>query len=248
MNEQMPSENSGNKSIKEAWPQIIIFLAVVFFIVFGASFLTKSLTTNKEEVKEIVNEVIKEKRVVISKPSCQNTLDEYLMLKSKGNSLQMVNGLSAYATNEQFVGDVEKIVGITGQGEIACGYLYIRASANKKSLSDIYDSVYINPQDFGGHILRNKGIMSVSTDNYTEALIPLDSVSYLPSKPYNPEAKNFGIADWSKLLNVNSHLKFNIGFSTENRGGLIEDISIAYKCWNPTTGEETDNCLLSLVD
>ena len=47
------------------------------------------------------------------------------------------------------------------------------------------------------------------------------------------------------LTNVTNKVKFNIALSVEDRGGIIEEMRITYKCWNSETGKETYDCQLS---
>lgn len=241
------SSQAPQKNLKDSALQFAIFIAIVSAFVFISSTLVKTFTsTNEDKVKEVVNEVIKEKEIVLSKPTCNNSPDEFNSLKSKGQSLQLTKNQSTYGQSGKLIGLKSVKVAITGPDDIACGYMYVKASKNSKPLGDNYDSVYIDPQDFGGHLLRNKGIYLTNTKNYTEFLLPLNAVSFLPTLPYNPNAQNFRIADWGTLLNVNSHVYFDIALSTLDKRGLIEDVTIAYKCWDATTGKEGSNCLLSI--
>lgn len=230
--------------------QVIGFLTVVVLIVGGASVASRIVTTNKGDIQKIaeekVKEIIKEKRIVVQQPACENTVDEFQSLKQKGQSLQLTTGQLTHGENGRFVGLKSVTVSITGKDEISCGYIYVKASKGGKSLEDKYDSVYIDPQDFGGHLLRTKGILNTNAQNFTEFLLPLSAVSFLPNLPYDPNAQNFRIANWATMLNVNSHVYFDIALSTVSKGGLIEDVTIAYKCWDPQTGDESNDCQLSI--
>lgn len=234
------------RRIKDVLTQFIVFIVIVSVFVFGSTFLARSLTApNQEEVEKIVKNVIQEKYLPL-RPTCAGTLDEFQDLRDSGKVLRIANNNPSYAENGNLIGGTKPTVMISGQDEIGCGYLYIRVSKSHKPFDPNFDSVYINPQGFGGHILRNKGIMLNDQGEYTEALIPLDAVAYLPNVPYDPNAQNFHIANWVNLLNVNSHVDFDLALSTLDKGGLIEDVSIAYKCWNNETGTEANNCQLSL--
>ncbi len=220
------------------------------FFVYGAVAISNALDKNmdKEQIERVVEKIIEEKEIVIYKPECKQSFDGYQELLNKGQYLKIVVNKYSYAQNGIFVGGIDSMVGRTGPDEIGCGYLYIRVSKNNKPINNEWDSVYIDPHDFGGHILRDKSILHENRENYTEALLSLNSVSYLPGLPYDPDAQNFRIADWVELLNVNNHFKFHIGLSVENKSALINEIIVAYKCWNPETGEETQNCQLSLEE
>jgi hypothetical protein len=235
------------KKIKDVLPQFIIFILIVSIFVFGSTYITRFLeTTDKVEVEKIVNEIIKEKEVIIRKPKCEHSYQSYLELKGKGQSVRLVDNKSSYAKNGNFVGDITPTVFISGKDEIACGYLYLKISKNNKPIDKKYDSIYINPRGFGGHILRERGIILNEKDNFTEVLVPLKTIYYISGIPYNPDAQNFKVADWVNLLNVNSHLNFDIGLSTLDKGGKINDITIVYKCWDEETGKESNNCQLSI--
>lgn len=238
-----------NKSLKEVLPQLAAFLVIVSLFVFGSSFLARILTTNKEDIEKAVEakvvEVIKEKKIVLTPPVCEKSAIGFEELKKKGQFLQLTTNKPSYGKGG-FVSNIEPTVLISGSDDVACGYLYIRVSKSGKELERRYESIYINPQGFGGHILWDRSISVKDGKSFTEALVPLDTVSYLPGLPFKPEAKNYRIADWSKLLNVNSHVKFSLGLSTPDVGGKIEEVSIAYKCWNSTTGEESTDCQLSV--
>ncbi len=242
--------NSENKIVnpKDAFWQLVIVILLATAFVIGASLIVKSITikSNKQEVEEIVKEVIREKKILITQPQCERKLLAYEFLKENGQLIRLVEKRSSYASYGNFVGNINSTIHISGNGEVACGYLYIRVSKSGKSLNEKWDSIYVNPHGFGGHLLRSKSIIKSENNSFTEVLFLLDAISYLPGLPYSPEAQNFKIADWVNLLNVNSEIKFNIGLSAEDIGGLIEEISIAYKCWNPATGDETQNCQLSL--
>lgn len=234
------------QKIKDILWQLAGFLVVVAIIIFGSTAASRLLTSNSDDIEEKVTKIIKEKRIIVGPPACEESSDEFLKLKKQNKYLKILGGQKSHGSGGRFIGGRDVVVSITGQDEIACGYLYVRASKSNKPLEVEYDSVYVNPQRFGGHILRSKSIYENNTETYTEALISLDSISYLPGLPYNPDAQNYKIADWSKLLNVNSHVIFSFGLSTTDVNGIIEEIGIAYKCWDSNTGIETSNCQLSV--
>jgi hypothetical protein len=250
------------KTLKDYILQFSIFLIVVFAFIFGSSYLAGILTTSEEDVKRQVEErvdekvaedvipkvteIIREKKVILSRPDCERNIEGFEYLQSIGQVLPVALNESSYGLNGKFARDIEPIVLISGNDEIACGYLYIRASKGGQPLERDYESIYVSPQGFGGHLLWTRSIFSHDSEQFTEAWFPLDTISYLPGLPFNPSAKMFRIADWAQLLNVNSHVVFDIGLSTTDEGGLIEDVSIAYRCWNPVTGEESHDCQLSI--
>ncbi|TAK04935.1 hypothetical protein EPO33_02970 [Patescibacteria group bacterium] len=235
-----------NKFLKVLGQLLAVVVIGVLFVVVSTSILKFVSTPEEGKIREVVREVVKEERVVVAPPSCDKTFPEYEDLVKRGQSLKLADNLASHGEGGEFVGSVKLVVQIGGKDDVACGYLYIRASRSGHPLDQKYESVYVNPHEFGGHILLGRGILASSNDKYTEALLPLESISYLPGLPFDPSAKDYRIADWSKLLNVNSHVTFNIALSTTDRRGLVENVTLAYKCWNPTTGEETNGCQLSV--
>lgn len=212
-----------------------LFLMVVFFV--GVIVFWKLVVIPNKEAG---------RPTVLTIPTCEKTEAEYKELVEKGQSVILTKDQWSYAVSGRFVG--EKTVIARRGGEIACGYLFVQAQKGKFPLDNRYDSIYINPQGLGGHILRSRSIDLGAEATTTKVLLSLDSVSYLPKVPYNPESQNFEVADWVKLLNAASKIEFNIGLSTLNQGGMINEVIIAYKCWNPTTGDETTDCQLSVEE
>lgn len=189
-----------------------------------------------------------EKLVPIKAPDCALSFDDFKSLSAKGQNIQLARNVKTYASGGRFVNDIEITVNRSGSGEIACGYLYARARVDGRELDPRYESIYVNPQGLGGHILRTKSIdIDSEIQNSTEVLFPLNTVSYLPNLPYNPQAQNFQLADWVKLLNVSNQTEFKIALSVQNLEGVIDEVQIAYKCWNPQTGQETNDCQLSII-
>lgn len=246
----MTDQNQINKeeNSKDIFWQLAIVVVVGIVFIITATFLVKLITPKEieeDEVKDIVKDIIKEKEILISQPKCEQNVNSYEDLLEKRQFVKIADEKVSYAENGKFVGSIQSVVTRTGNGEVGCGYLYIKVSKNSKPINKEWDSIYINPHDFGGHLLREKSILHKNEEKYTEVLFSLDSISYL-SGLYNHNAQNYKIADWVKLLNVNNYVQFNIGLSVEDYSGYINEIIIAYKCWNPETGEESQNCQLSL--
>lgn len=187
-----------------------------------------------------------EKPVILRPPECPRSFEAYKTLVDGNQAVQIIKDFTSFAVGGQFIPGTIKSVVVKRSGNIACGYLYVKASKGGNPLDEKFDSIYISPQGLGGHLLRPRS-MSIpnKSPNATEILLPLDAVPYLSSVPYNPEAQNFKIADWAKLLNVSDAITFRIALSTQNPEGFIEEVNIAYKCWNPETAKETQDCQLS---
>jgi hypothetical protein len=224
---------------------VIASIGVAF--IFVASNVLKFVSTpDKSKIEPIVKEIVKEHEIVIQRPTCEHSMEGFKELKAKGQYIRLTSNQLSYGKNGQFIGNVKPTVLIEGD-DIACGYLLIRLSKAGKKIEDSFETIYVDPHDFGGHLLLNRNISSTfGKDGPTEALLPLDSISYLTGLPYRPLEQNYQIANWVNLLNVNSHVSFDIGFSTSDERGLVEEVSIAYKCWDSATGKESAKCQIGL--
>lgn len=132
--------------------------------------------------------------------------------------------------------------------EVACGYLFYRVSVDGRAIQQTYENLVMRPSDsrqFGGHIIPNKNveIRNVDVNNKTEILLPLANITYNPNKG-RPDTRS---ADWVALLNVADEMEFDIALNTTAQAGMIDEVSIAYKCWNPETGQETQDCELEVI-
>ena len=219
----------------------------IILLVGAAIVLSTSWLVNRIKKPDIVEKVV-EKQILVSAPACNNDYVEFQDLIKIKQSVRIISSVNMYAQNGKLINSREVVVNRSGTGQVACGYLYVKVRKDGRSLEEQYDSVYINPQDFGGHILSRKGGIVIPNPDpkKTEFLLPLNSIAYIPRIPFNPDAQNFRVADWAKLLNISNQTKFSIGLSTIHPEGMLEDITIAYKCWDPTTGKETHECQLSL--
>jgi hypothetical protein len=214
--------------------QALVILGLGLGAVIGTAFLSN---TFKEPAVVNLPETI-----IITPPDCKSSVVEYKEL-SKKQSLVLLKNQISYATNSEFVKSYDVSVERSGTGEIACGYLYVKTKTNQGMLHE-WENVYIQPQQLGGHLLRSKSIVENLSEKSTESLFALDSITYRPSVG----SKKALIANWAKLLNVANIIKFDIALNTTNPTGTIEEIKIAYKCWNPNTGRETQDCNLNIVE
>lgn len=220
-----------------------IFQTILIFIIGAAIILSTGWIANKLRKPEVIEkkEVIEK---VISQLECPNNVEAYQDLIKKGQFVNLLENVSSYAANGKFVKDYKVVINKTG--EIACGYLYVRARNDGKPLDEKYNSIYINPHDLGGHLLRSRSILILDPiANKTEILLPLNAIPFLSELPYNPMSQNYRIADWIKLLNAINQIKFNIALSTQDSAGFIDEVKIVYKCWNSQIGKETQDCQLS---
>lgn len=219
-----------------------ILQTIVIFIVGALIIVSVSWLVNIFRTPEVIEkEKIIEK--ILSGPECPRSFEAYKTLVGGGQSFQLLKDAPSYAFQGKFIKDYTITVNRTG--EIACGYLYVRAKNDGRPLNEKYDSIYVNPHELGGHLIRPRSVpIPNPIPNTTEILLPLNAIPYLPTVPYDPNAQNYRIADWVKLLNVTNQIWFKIALSVQDPTGIIEEIRIAYKCWDPATGKETQNCQL----
>gem|GEM_PF-3492976 len=235
--------------IKRAIISVGQFTAIL--LIGGIIVVTTSWMASWYKKPDVIETIVEKpviKEVVLKPPSCEGGYEEFQDLVGAGQSLQLLNNTAMHAKDGKLLNSKDVLVSRSGTGEVACGYLYVRARKDGKSLEEKYDSVYINPQDFGGHLLGNKGPFTIKEPEpkKTEFLLPLSAVSYIPKVPFDPNAQNYRVADWVDLLNVSSQVKFSIGLSTLHVEGAIENITIAYRCWDPASGKESQGCQLGL--
>lgn len=219
-------------------------------IVGAGVILGTTFVVNKNKVPDIqIKEKIVEKEILIKTPECVGGYDEFKKLINKGQFVRLVKDRNCYALNGLFVRDLSVDVNRSGAGILACGYLYVKARVDGRQLDKKSESIYINPQNFGGHILRSKTLeVKNQEQNKTEVLLPLNAIAYLPRVPYDPNSQDYKMADWVSLLNVDGKTNFKIALSALDKRGYIDEVTIAYKCWNKETGEETDDCQLGVVN
>ncbi|MBI2065878.1 MAG: hypothetical protein HYT68_02320 [Candidatus Zambryskibacteria bacterium] len=222
-----------------------VLKGVLVFAVGAAVIVLTAWAVNQFKKPDVIEKII-EKPVFKKSLQCAPSQDAYRSVVEQGQSILLVDSLNTYAIAGRFVNDKNLIITRSGSDEIACGYLYIKARKDSRPLETQYESVYINPQDFGGHILGAKSIEISKTSQVTEFLIPLNTISYLSDLPYNSNSQNFRVSNWVNLLNVSNEVKFHIGLSANDSRGVLEEVRIAYRCWNPNTGEETQNCQLGV--
>lgn len=132
----------------------------------------------------------------------------------------------------------------TSTSKIACGYLFVKAGTTKYGPLQSYENLYINPNDFGGHIDKKGAISQNDGPSFSEYLYSLSKIDYWRSPKDRTPLK----ADWTALFNVSydSSVTFKLGLNAEESTGFVDEMSIAYKCWNPKTGEENHDCSLQI--
>ena len=216
----------------------MIILAIgVGFVLFSSSF-------NKEKPsEEIVREIIKE--VVKHKPTCQNTSDYFAGLKQNPDSfVVLAKDFKSYGANGLFTNIKRTVVKSPSSGsQIACGYLFVKAQSGGRPLQQQWQHPYVKPGQFGGHLSLKNTIVNIEKENTTELLFNLSNIVY--TETLSSEVRK---ADWAALLNVSDRTDFDIALSTTDPDGIINEISIAYQCWSPETGQITQDCRLSVEE
>lgn len=148
------------------------------------------------------------------------------------------------AKDGQFVNSTVIITKIeTKDSKVACGYLYAKAGTEKNGALQSWENLYINPNNFGGHIDPKSAIWTNDGNKYSEYLFLLNQIQYRRSL----NNRTLLTADWASLLNVSPSVDFQIGLNTNDSTGFVDQLSIAYKCWDPKTGEENTGCKLTVT-
>ncbi len=131
----------------------------------------------------------------------------------------------------------------TATSKIRCGYLFVSAGTNNGALVPAWEDVVIYLDNYGGHLIPDNAIWVNNGALSSQYLYSLDKIKYWDTHFRN----NIIFTDWSSLLNVSNTIQFTIKLNTENRTGFIDNVSIAYKCWNPTTGDENNDCNMKVI-
>ena len=244
MTNQVPIEDKRKALVRDLL--IVALVGGVFVVILSLAIKAIFFQTSEPEIQKVVEKVIEEKKVILRAPKCEQSFEEYQKLVESKQTVKLVQNLNTYAAAGKLVNTKNIIVARSGTGEIACGYLYVKSHLTSGMLDERFDSTYINPQDFGGHLLRPRGLKISEEKKFTHFLFPLETIYYLPTVPYNPQSQNFKIADWTKLLNVTNEVKFILGLSVLDPSAILDEVTIAYRCWDPQTGEETTGCQLGV--
>lgn len=179
---------------------------------------------------------------------CPNDFSSYEKVTKR---LKLVENIPSFGNPDgSFTGKTVSIKRTGLKSQVACGYLFYRVSVGDKPIEQKYANLYMGAVDSrggvqsGGHVLPDKNVEIVNrnTNGKTEILLPLNSITY-----DGTERKNIKQANWISLLNVSDQIDFQVALNTAEQSGKIDLVEIAYKCWNPETGEETQDCSLDLV-
>lgn len=239
------SKKLSGKNIVEIALQLLVIFAIGALAIWLTSFLEKEKTDEEIQTEQtrIIEEVIRE--VIVKRPTCVNTSSAYGDLRSKGQIVTLTKGQNTFGQNGSFVNKQLSIVQSSGSGsQIACGYLFARASVGAEPVNTDWVNLYIKPGQFGGHIETAPAITIKEIGGKTEFLYNLNNIQYRTALSES-EIKT---ADWASLLNVSNYVEFELALNTDIPAGVLDEVSIVYKCWNPETGKETNDCKLQLVE
>lgn len=213
------------------------FFAALIFVL-SAVFLSKWINGDSKPITSTttIPEII-ERKMVSCPPDrlSYSTVSQNVKLIDKETAMFAENG--KFANPQVIIAKSE-----TSDSKVACGYLFVRAGTKSNGALQDWEDVYINPNSFGGHIISKSAISINDGENYSEYLFSLDRIPYWATS----ERKSVLNADWAALLNVSNEVKFDIALNTNDKTGFINEIAIAYKCWNPKTGEENTGCKLDV--
>lgn len=223
------------------------YLGAVFLIIlfFGGVLITWNVTRSK-------NSNLDKSPQTISQPTinCPNDPQSYsLFLKDKIKVLPLINNETAmFADNGRFV-NLKRVISKseTKESKVACGYIKIQAGTKDIGALQSWENIFINPNGFGGHIDPTNQIGLGDGREYSEYVFPLSKINYWKTRA-DRVRNNLSQADWASLLNVSDKITFEIALNSQDKTGFIKEVSVAYKCWNPTTGEENDKCNLNVID
>ncbi|MBY0293811.1 hypothetical protein K2Q08_00575 [Patescibacteria group bacterium] len=214
-----------------------LFVMVVFFIGFVSFWYILKQPTNTSSLGQ--NTPARPLVSCASDFSSYNELrkkpEHVAELISEKNSLHAVNG--KFPNSKVVITKNE-----TTTSKVACGYLFVRAGTENEGALKNWENVVIVANGFGGHLISSSAISVNDGSNFSEYLYALNKIDYWD----NHNHQNKYTADWTALLNVTNVVPFTIDLNTENETGFISNVSIAYKCWNPETGEENDGCSLKV--
>lgn len=149
----------------------------------------------------------------------------------------LVNDRESYVTkNYKIIGEVSG--NLLLRGKIARAYIFFEGTVDNNKPLSVYDSIYIQINNSGGHLRRDKSL-KVPPAESTRILYDLREIPYIDNVPYS-ENTEFKTTNWLTSLNNNGGGNYKAFLSTWRPGGLIKDISIGYEC------EPEDNCEIIL--
>jgi|GEM_PF-6473515 len=180
------------------------------------------------QVKEIINDIEKEK--------IATNFPDFNSLSSL-HKLNIVNNFESWTPSAKIDPRKTRAVIVLDKGELGKGYLYLKASVGKKPLSR-WESLYVQMNYRGGHLLRTKSLSVPLTSESTELLYALDDISYVVTVPYR-ENDDYNKTNWFNLFKPNAQIRIDT-FISSLKPAVIEEMSLYYDC------ADNSECLLSV--
>lgn len=220
------------------------FLKALFYFVLALAFVLSAVFLSARITGE--NQGTITPREIVE---CLPNFNSYKLLAENPKSIVNLidKKTSMYAENEEFKSKIVITKIETEKSKVACGYLFVRAGTETNGSLQSWENLYINPNSFGGHIDPETNIGAGDSSGYSEYLFPLSKIKYWKTRNDRVNG-NLLTADWGVLLNVSEIISFEIGLNTNDKTGFIDQFSIAYKCWDPTTGKENTECSIKVVE
>ena len=217
-----------------------IWFGIFLVILLTAGYLIVDWRTSSSETEtrqEIIKEVVRE--VILKRPTCPDTSESFAGLPK----VILASNLNSYGDKGLFVNKKVLVVKSIGSGsQVACGYLYVKAHAGNRPLQLKWEHPYIKSSQFGGHIITDNAILNREVEKKTEFLFNLSKINYRVENNSLEVRK----ADWVALLNVSDRVELEIALNTADKTGVLDEVSIAYQCWSPETGQPTTDCQLTV--
>ncbi len=222
------------------WKASQYFFAALIFVVtavYLSNWVTSRNTPNSEPKPGERTEVV-----------CSADFLSYKTLSEReGHVVTLIDSRkNMFAESGEFVNSQIVITkNETEESKVACGYLFVKSGTTSYGPLRTWENLYINPNEFGGHINSENQFGPGDSRNYSEYVFALNSMEYWRNRSERIKG-NLLKADWAALLNVQNTVSFDIALNTEDKTGFIDQLAIAYKCWNPKTGEENDGCKINI--
>ena len=122
----------------------LIYLVTGLVFVVGGAWISSKLIQDED--------ITPPARPVVTCPSDLHTYKA--LIENNGKVAKLIDGKkSMFASNGKFINSKKIITkNETKESKVACGYLLIRAGTELNGALQSWENVYINPNNFGGHI------------------------------------------------------------------------------------------------
>ena len=223
------NEKNSLSNLTSAIALLITSIIVIFLALSQQTSLQKQQEENTKEIKKEVREIVKES---ILKSS---NYPDYTSL-SKMNKVIIASNYISWTPNTNLEQDKLKKIVVLEKGNLAQGYIYIRASLDNRALTQ-WESVYMMMNWTGGHLFRPQSL-SVPPSEKTELLYTFNYIPILLEVPYNEQVTPLVIS-WMPNFFDNSQINIET-FISSLRPALLEEVTIYYQCI------KNSDCLLTV--